>query len=158
MKPAPVPIRRAAEADIEALRRLRRAFYQTQIDFGLLDLPADLDEMLDRTTPGLAGGKRQHCFVAEADGVAQAFLLAVLRVVPGMRQSAVGSIEELYVSPALQGGGTAGRLVDAAVSCLRDAGATRIQTRVLADNQRARGFWRHAGFLENVQILELSTK
>lgn len=157
------PVRRMVEADRERLLELRRAFFQTQIDFGLLDLPDDLDDMLGRSTATLAGSKRQHCFVAEsgvgarADGVAGAYLLAVLRMVPGMQHSAVGSIEELYVDPALQRSGTAGRLVEAAIHALRQAGATRIQTRVLAGNGGALEFWGRAGFVENVRILELAT-
>lgn len=158
MTAAGAEIRRATDGDVGRILDLRREFYATQIDAGLLDLPADLPAMLDRSTPALLTSKRQYCLVAEADGVANAYLLAVLRMVPGMEQPAVGSIEELYVAPALQRSGMAGRLVQEAVQLLREAGAQRIQTRVLADNGRARAFWQQAGFNENVQILELPIK
>jgi len=152
------PIRDATADDLGRLLALRRAFFETQIAAGLLDLPADLPAMLERTTPALVQGKRQHCFVAGADGSAEAYLWAVLRLVPGMRHTVVGSIEEVYAAPALQGTGAAGRLVERAVAWLRQQGATRIQTRVLADNGRALAFWARAGFAENVHILEFASK
>lgn len=151
-----VTIRRATADDLPRLRALRAAFFRTQIEAGLLDLPEDLDAALDRTTPALAGGRRQFCLVAGAADAADAYLSAVLRLVPGMRAAAVGSIEEVYVAPGLQRHGAAARLVREAVALLRQQGASRIQTRVLAANDSALAFWKRAGFTANVHILELA--
>ncbi len=148
-------IRLAADSDVDRLRQLRRDFFETQIGAGLLDVPVDLVGMLDISTPTIVRGRRQHCVIAEIDGVLEGYAVALVRMVPGMTHSSVGSIEEVYVSPVLQRTGTAGRLVAEAVDTLRRAGAARIQTRVLAENCAARAFWRNSGFVENVHILEL---
>lgn len=151
-------IRQAEEADIDNLRQLRHEFYRTQIAAGLIDIPSDLTEMLATTTPAMVRGKRQHCLIAEHGGALEGYAAAVVRMVPGMAHSAVGSIEEVFVSAASQRSGTGRRLVTELVGALKRADAVRIQTRVLANNQAAREFWRQAGFFENVHILELGAR
>ncbi len=114
--------------------------------------------MLAISTPAIVRGKRQHCLIVECDGVPEGYVVALVRMVPGMAQAAVGSIEEVYISATLQRTGMGGHLVTEAVKALRLAGAERIQTRVLADNRIARRFWQRAGFVENVHILELGAE
>jgi GNAT superfamily N-acetyltransferase len=152
-----IRIRQAEQKDVEGLGQLRYDFFQTQIDAGLLDIPSDLTGMLAVTTPMLMRSKRQFCLIAECDGRAEGYAVAVVRMIPDMALAAVGSIEEIYVSDALQRSGIGGRLVAEALDALRRAGAERVQTRVLANNRSAREFWRRAGFFENVHILELGT-
>lgn len=57
-----------------------------------------------------------------------------------------GVIENLYVVPERRGEGTGTALLDAAESRLRDRGVDAIALDVLADNQRARQFYRDRGY------------
>ncbi|MCB0476343.1 MAG: GNAT family N-acetyltransferase, partial [Flavobacteriaceae bacterium] len=120
-------IRQAEDADLCCLRKLRQDFFQTQLDAGLLDVPVNLEQMLDISTPSIAKGRRQFCFIAEFGGELAGYVTAVMRMVPGLAQKSVGSIEELYVSPSLRGTGAASSLVGEAVDALRQEGAERIQ-------------------------------
>ncbi|WP_340109604.1 GNAT family N-acetyltransferase [Pikeienuella sp. HZG-20] len=151
-------IRAAEEADIDRLLSLRRAFFQTQVEAGLLDIPVDPAASLEKSTARMIGNRRQFCFVATRSGEVEGYLLAQLRIAPGMTRTSIGSIEEIYVSPALRGAGAAARLLESALGALNEAGAERLQARVLAENEAARAFWRKSGFLDNVVILERSDR
>lgn len=149
-----VVLRRAVNADVQRIEVLRGEFLQTQIDAGLLDVPSNVPESLASTTHAMVSGKRRYAFVAECEGVIEGYLLALVRIVPGMVVSAVGSIEEIYVSPIIEGTGAARRLVAQAIASLKVDGVGRVQTRVLAGNVAARAFWRRLGFEDNIHILE----
>lgn len=148
------PIRRADEDDLVALLALRRRFFESQIAAGLLDLPADLDATLATTTPALLKGRHNDMLIAE-DNAALGYVHAATRAVPGMRQSRIGVIEEVFVDSKARGSGLATALVKRALETMRERGAERLQLRVLAGNEDARAFWRNLGFVENVLILEM---
>lgn len=150
-------IRRAGEGDLAALLALRRRFLESQIAAGLLDLPADLEASLAAATPAILRGARNDVLLAEAggDGAAVGYLYAATRVAPGMRQTRIGAVEEVFVAPEARAAGLARALVERALEAMRERGAERLQLRVLAGNEGARAFWRSLGFVENVLILEM---
>lgn len=57
-----------------------------------------------------------------------------------------GEVYELYVDPTAQGGGGGGRLLDAAVAGLIEAGFARIELSVLTTNTAAQAFYRSRGW------------
>ncbi|MGB3148106.1 MAG: GNAT family N-acetyltransferase [Paracoccaceae bacterium] len=146
--------RRAVAEDLEALIALRRAFYQSQIAVGLLDIPADLEAHLAATTPALITGSRNDLLL-NAEGPPSAYLYATTRIVPNAQRGAVGSIEEVFVAPEQRKSGLANLLVQEATAALKARGAHRIQLRVLANNTAGRRFWQTMGFVENLLFLEL---
>lgn len=146
-------IRRAAEADLDALKTLRHGFFDSQITVGLLDLPTDLDAIIDTGTANLIAGRRSDVFVSETNKL-HGYLYAITRIVPGYRQPTVAAIEEFFVEPDLRGTGVAEALLETAIGALNARGADRIQLRVLVGNAAGHAFWAKTGFIENVRILE----
>lgn len=140
--------------DTTALTALRTKFFQSQIDAGLLDIPTDRAASLDRTTTAIMRGGRSQCIVAKNEGIIVAYIYFVLRTVPGMTKSSIGSVEEIFVDPSVKRQGLANQLVKQAVAQMRSLGAERIQARVLAANDPAVQFWDKEGFVENVRIIE----
>lgn len=148
--------RPVSEDDAATLTQMRADFFQTQVDAGLLDIPLDNDGAIARTTAAIMRGGRSHCLLAVgSDGIA-AYIYYVIRTVPGMTKTAIGSVEEVYVAPQGQRQGLADQLVKRAVAHMRDLKADRIQARVIATNAPAVSFWDKQGFAENVRILEFS--
>lgn len=146
--------RPVCEEDAETLAKMRADFFQTQVDAGLLDIPLDNDGAIARTTAAIMRGGRSHCLLAVGpDGIA-AYIYFVIRTVPGMTKTAIGSVEEVYVTPGGQRQGLAQQLVKRAVAQMRALKADRIQARVIATNTPAVNFWDKQGFAENVRILE----
>lgn len=150
-------IRRATEADIEALKDLRRYFFDSQIAAGLLDIPADLPAMLDTSTANLVKGRRNDVFVAH-DACLYGYLYATTRVVPGYLKPSISVIEEVFIHPDHRGTDAATALLDMSIDALRARSPDRIQLRVLVGNDVGRAFWSKKGFVENVRILELDGK
>ena len=149
-----VELERADEAHRVRFLDLRRPFFASQIAAGLLDLPEDLEEMLETTTGGLLSSRRNDVVLATGPSDL-GYVYATTRVVPGMKSGKIGIIEELYVVPECRKSSVATELVSHAIALLRERGADRIQTRVLAQNLPARAFWQRTGFVENVAIMEL---
>lgn len=147
-------IRRATEADIEALKPLRRGFFDSQIAAGLLDIPADLPAMIDTSTAHLVKGRRNDVFVAH-DADLYGYLYATTRVVPGYAKPSISVIEEVFIDPGHRGTEAAAALLDMSIDALRTRSPDRIQLRVLVGNDVGRAFWSKKGFVENVRILEL---
>ena len=140
--------------DAAVLSQMRADFFQTQVDAGLLDIPLDNDGAIARTTAAIMRGGRSHCLLAVGpDGIA-AYIYFVIRTVPGVTKTAIGSVEEVYVAPSGQRQRLAYHLVKRAVAQMRALKAERIQARVIATNGPAVQFWDKQGFAENVRILE----
>lgn len=57
-----------------------------------------------------------------------------------------GIVRNVYVDPAYRGRGVGSDLLDAAEAALVDAGATVVALEAMADNDRARGFYRCRGY------------
>ena len=148
-------VRRATEADLEVVKTLRRDFFDSQIKAGLLDLPIDLDAMIDTSTGSIIAGRRNDVFVYETDKV-EGYLYAATRIVPGYAKPAVSVIEEFFITSQQRGTGAANVLLKNVMEVLDTRGADRIQLRVLAGNAAGRAFWSRTGFVENVHILELN--
>ena len=147
-------VRPAQADDADSLMRLRLAYFQSQLDIGLLDGLTDIEAHVRSGTPGLLTTSRARVVVTERDRLLVGYSIATFRVVPGARQPSVCSIDEVFVSPQFRGTGLASQLV---ASLLEEAilrKVDRTQIRVLARNQKARVLWEQLGFVENVVILE----
>ncbi len=66
----------------------------------------------------------------------------------------VSSIEELYVQPRQGAPAAALMLIRRMIEQLRDAGAQRIQARVLMSNSEGRAFHERCGFTANLLVYE----
>ncbi|MFS4438543.1 N-acetyltransferase family protein [Paracoccaceae bacterium GXU_MW_L88] len=155
LKKPDTALRLATREDAEALTALRQAYYASQREAGLLDLPLDPTQMVAQTTPRLLDNPRMVVQLAEDEtGAIIGYAYGQIRIVPGQIKPNVGSIEEFYVSPDARGGGQAEKLFDAVRAELDRRGAQRLQLRVLANNDTARRFWSRIGFRENVTIFE----
>lgn len=154
MSASPFNFRLVSEGDTEALLTLRAAFFQSQVDAGMLDIPLDIDATLSRTTAAILRGGRSHCIIADSSSGIAAYIYFVIRSVPGVEKSAIGSIEEIYVDPSAKRQGLAGRLVKMALDAMHELNVDRIQARVLAANDPAVAFWEKERFAQNVHILE----
>jgi GNAT superfamily N-acetyltransferase len=92
-------------------------------------------------------GKRYHAWVIEEDGQVVGFSVADVETF---------MVWALFVIPGFEGRGFGTRLLDRAVDCLWDRGATRIWLKTDPDS-RAAGFyrrsgWRESGTLDNGEI------
>ncbi len=149
-------IARAGVSDLPSLTSLRRAFHDTQVRMGLLDLPQDPEGHLDRSTVGLLESRRSDVLIARTvPGAAVAYATSTVRFVPDGRSKTVGLIEEVFVGADHRGAGLASALVDGLIQELRLRAVDRIQIRVLARNSAARALWERLGFEPNVLMLEL---
>jgi ribosomal protein S18 acetylase RimI-like enzyme len=148
-------IRVAASEDLQSLVALRIDFYRTQLAAGWLDLPNDLDGAMKQGTPGIIRAPRNCVFLAEIEGALAGYVFGTTKIVPGVRNSSIASIEEIYVAPRQRGTGLARRLFETALADFNTRGADRVQLRVLAANAAGRTFWSGLGFRENVVICEL---
>ena len=86
-------------------------------------------------------------FLAEEDGRAVGYLIGFYEAPHFMWTTGrVGHIDSFYVLPELRGRGVGRRLLDAAYSEMRRAGATAVALEVVADNDVARSFYERDGF------------
>jgi ribosomal protein S18 acetylase RimI-like enzyme len=85
------------------------------------------------------------CLVATVGGAVVGYTVGRVSghpVLPGLE----GELEDLYVVPAARERSIGGRLADAAIARLRDAGAGVISIHVDADDEEAQAFWTSRGF------------
>ena len=147
-------VRPAQADDAESLITLRLAYFQSQLDIGLLDALIDVTAHVRSGTPGLLATSRARVIVAEREGLLAGYAIAAFRVVPGARQPSVCSIDEVFVSPQFRGTGLSRPLVASLLGEAVLRGADRTQIRVLVGNPKARALWERLGFVENVIIHE----
>ena len=147
-------VRPALPDDAENLMILRLAYFQSQLEIGLLDVFADVEAHVRSGTPGLLTSSRVRVVVAEGEERLAGYAIASFRVVPGARQPSVCSIDEVFVSPQFRGTGLATPLVAKLLGEAALRQVNRTQIRVLAGNPKARALWERLGFVENVVILE----
>ena len=147
-------VRPAQTIDAEGLIQLRLAYFQSQLALGLLDELIDVAAHVRSGTPGLLASARTYVLVAERTTEIVGYAIASFRVVPGARQPAVCSIDEVFVSPQCRGAGLAQLLVSTLLDVATLRNVDRIQMRVLSGNPKARALWERLGFVENVIILE----
>ncbi|KOT33806.1 acetyltransferase [Streptomyces caelestis] len=69
-----------------------------------------------------------------------------------------GHLVGVYVAPGYRGSGLTKALFDAAVEWVRGRGAERVRLVVHAENARARGFYRKAGFVESGVVVPLADR
>ena len=148
---------RAAEfADADRLAALRVAFYRTQIAADWHDLPSDLPQSMQKTTPGIIKGPRNCILLAEIGGRLVGYVFGRTKIVPGVQQAVISSIEEIFVSPDHRGVGLARCLFERILADFRSRKVNRVQLRVLAKNTAGKHFWSRLNFQENVIIYELN--
>jgi len=130
-------IRRVQPADWAALRDIRlAALADTPLAFASrLDAEQEYDEQRWRDWIG-----RTAFFLAWRDD-------RPAGVVGGFRQDGGGwHVISMWVSPPARGSGLAGRLIDAVAAHARADGAPSLTLWVTDGNERARAFYRRAGF------------
>ena len=90
--------------------------------------------------------KRRSILVLEVGGAIVGYASFAPALVRG--QSGAAEIQEIYLRPEYQGIGLGVRLFQAALKRIKSRGYGRVLVRVLADNERANGFYmRHGGRL-----------
>jgi ribosomal protein S18 acetylase RimI-like enzyme len=144
----------AGDSDGAALIEMRRAFFESQISLGLLDLPEDPEAFLEASTLGLLRSSRALVALARHDGRLVGYATSVTRIIPEVRQKSAGLIEEVYVSPAFRGRGVAGQMVEYILEGLRSRDVVRVQIRALASNPTAIALWRRLGFQPHLLLME----
>jgi ribosomal protein S18 acetylase RimI-like enzyme len=137
-----VNVRRATEADREALHTLYAEFFEVAPPppYSEASLEHELSEVDGILASGIAA-------IAEEDGEALGFVLA--RPKPGTE----GYVSDLYVRPVARRRGVAGALMRFAIEGLRERGATHVTLFVDTVNEDARAVYRRWGFREQVQKL-----
>jgi ribosomal protein S18 acetylase RimI-like enzyme len=134
-----VIVKRATEADREALHMLYREFFaeDAPAQYEGLTIEDELAEVDEIVGAGLA-------FLAESGGVPVGFALA--RRLRGTE----GRLTDLYVRPAARRVGVAQALVGSASAALRDLGATHLTLWVEAANAEARAVYRRWGLRDEM--------
>jgi ribosomal protein S18 acetylase RimI-like enzyme len=102
----------------------------------------------------LVGRPRTHLLVANSEDGLVGYLFGVTRLIPGAVVQKVSSVEEVMTRPGLRQGGVARALVEAAMARFAEDGATRVQLRVLTDNDEAARFWDRLGFAPYLTTME----
>lgn len=135
-------VRQAAEADLDAIAALWRAFQE--------ELPepewSDVDD--DRELAEIAEIVRDEvALLAEDGGAPVGFALA------RRRNARLGRLTDLYVVPDARRGGVADALVREVVRLLRERGMEWIDLEVVASNAEARAVYGRWGFREDLLVL-----
>jgi ribosomal protein S18 acetylase RimI-like enzyme len=125
------------------LAALRAAFWADQAAKGLRE-PAP--ECTTDSIAKLIGRPRTHLLIACAADDMVGYLFGVTKLVPGTVVQKVSSVEEVMTRPGLRQSGVARALVDAAMAAFASDGSSRVQLRVLTDNDEATHFWERLGF------------
>lgn len=146
-------IRPAVDADVDALAGLRRAFWQNQLDAGLIDVPQDLGAAPEAIAR-LVRRPRAIVMLAVGDGDVLGYAAGTIQVAPHLVQPKVAIVEEIYVRPDAAAAGLGSRLADAVFDHLLPDGDGRRQVRVLPANAPALAFWRKHGFRPTLLTLE----
>jgi hypothetical protein len=147
-------LRTAAADDVDAISRLRVEFWEDQVNKGLLDLrPFDI-ESLCAETRGFIGRQRTHLLIVERESEILAYIYGQIKIVPGATQSRVAVIEEMYVHRSRSTVSMALVLIRAMIERLIEAGAERIQCRVLFENKEGKALQEACGFRPNLVVYE----
>lgn len=93
----------------------------------------------------LAEPQRGACWVAEADGRLQGYLIAVF-MFSLEHGGMMAEIDEVFVSPEMRSTGHGSLLLSAAARDLGKRGMVRLQLQLGVDNERARHLYERHGF------------
>jgi aminoglycoside 6'-N-acetyltransferase I len=143
-------LRQATVADLPALVRLTRAFYDE-------DGFATSDEDITRNLRALLALDSAHVAMAESDGRAVGFALTTHQIV--LESGVVAELQDLYLEPAARGGGLGAALIEDAAGWARAQGASLLDV-VVAPNGRDVGrlleYYTRRGFRdEGRQLISL---
>lgn len=141
----------AGPDDLQALAQLRAAFWA---DHGAKGLKEPVPGCTPDDLAKLVGRPRTHLLVANSEDGLVGYLFGVTRLIPGAVVQKVSSVEEVMTRPGLRQGGVARALVEAAMARFAEDGATRVQLRVLTDNDEAARFWDRLGFAPYLTTME----
>jgi GNAT superfamily N-acetyltransferase len=132
--------RRATAADCPAIAQLVRLYWEFEglSDFSTERVTALLEELLEYP-------ERGTCWVAEADGVLQAYLLAVY-VFSLEHGGMMAEIDEFFALPEARSAGAGTALLTDCAAHMAAFGIIRIQLQLGADNERGRRFYERHGF------------
>ena len=99
-------------------------------------------------------------YVASPEGVAGAASIEGLCIVridhapPILEETERAEITDLGVRPAARRRGIARKLVEEAMSWVRDRGVARVEIQVASGNREGQAFWRAMGYTELMQVLQ----
>jgi ribosomal protein S18 acetylase RimI-like enzyme len=149
-------IRRAAEADVPALRRLMQHVQDVHTEAHPEIFLAALDpEPAAKFFSGLLTNDRNLVLVAEADGNVVGYVWCEERESPDTfygKAAHTGYIHHISVAPEQRRGGIGKQLIAEALADLKQRGATRIGVDFWSFNARARAFFTGLGFAVQREI------
>lgn len=135
-------VRPATPADIAAVQRVAKQSWHATYR-GMLS-PQAIDTFLARAYSDYSLQQTLQSgglWVLEAEGQIHGYLRL------GVREK-TGVLGAIYLLPSSQGRGFGRMLWEAALAWFKAQGVREITLTVAADNRRARGFYRHLGFVE----------
>jgi ribosomal protein S18 acetylase RimI-like enzyme len=149
--PAPV-IREAAAEDAARLDALLTALIreEARYDPNLNPGCTVTDNYADRI------GREDHrLFLAEAEGTAVGFLYGFVYRVPGVWLRPAAILDALYVEAPYRRRGCGRALCQAFLAFAREAGACRVELKVLSENAGALALYRSLSFRERKKQMDL---
>jgi GNAT superfamily N-acetyltransferase len=153
--PLPQPaIRPATAADAEVMARMRYVF-RAALDEPVEDEAAFVARCGAWMEARLAAGSAWRCWVAEDGGeiVGHAWAQAVEKMPnPVLENELHAYVTNLYVRPALRGGGLGARLLETVLAWCREAGVDAV---ILWPSERSRSLYLRHGFAVRDDLLEL---
>ncbi len=137
---ASASIRLATAADVGAISSLVRRYWEFEAIDGY---DASRTETLLRSLIGTP--ERGLCWVADADGQACGYLLAVF-VFSLEHGGVMAEIDELFVADSVRSAGVGTQLLAHAERAMSERGVVRAQLQLGVLNRRARAFYERHGF------------
>lgn len=133
-------IRPATPADIAGIAALAQRYWEFEsiAGFDHARIAALLEQLL-------RAPERGACWVAEADGRLQGYLVAVF-MLSLEHGGLMAEIDEVFVTQDSRSGGLGSRLVETAQRELAARGLVRLQLQLGVDNEGARRFYERHGF------------
>lgn len=135
-----IDIRRAVRADVPALLRMARAFYDE-------DGFATTDAELLRNFTVLLEGDAAHIALALVDGAVSGFALTTTAFI--LESGLVAELQDLYTVPEARGFGVGSALIQDSMQWARSQSATQLQVVVAPNGQdvaQLLDFYRSRGF------------
>ena len=147
-------IRKAERRDLEALGRLGAMLMQTHSAFDsqrFLPVERGSERGYGAFLGSILGSEHNCIFVAEEGGMVVGYVWAALEPMSWKElRGPAGFIHDIAVVGSSRRGGTATRLMDAAMEWLRGQGAPRVILWTAAPNEGARTLFRRLGFRDTM--------
>jgi len=148
-------VRRAGMRDLDRVAALWTAIthHHAPID-PAFEMRSDADAEVTELLRGIARDRDAAILVYDDDGDLPGMCIVRIDQQPAiMRETERAEITDLGVRPDERRRGIATRLVDEALSWVRDCGASRVEVQVAKGNAEGQAFWRARGFGDLMDVL-----